>query len=104
MLLRISFASLILSTLIGCAGAPSEPDIEVCTPILKKNTDGSPDFVSSYFFCTSDLNPDDTARQRRVPFVEYISTRPVTASVEDYAKKNAYKTDVKKWAEKHCRK
>ena len=104
MLSKILFASLILSLLVGCSGAPTEPEIEVCTPILKKLTDGTPDFATSYFFCTSDLDPDNTAKQKRVPFIEYISTRPVTASVDDYAAKNAYRTDVKKWAEKHCRK
>jgi len=87
---------LLAMTIASCKGLPEEPEIAICTPII-----GYGD--APYVFCTSDINPDDPAKQFRIPLDQFLKDKPIMTSAVDYALKIKWAEEVKKWGEKNCK-
>lgn len=96
MLLRISLIALVATSLFGCKSLPEEPEIAICTPIIGYGE-------TPYAFCVSDINPDDPAKQFRVPLDQFLKDKPIMTSASDYAKLIKWAEEVKKWGEKNCK-
>lgn len=98
---------LISSALTSCAflglGEPQEPEVSQCRFITHLNPDKTLDVNTSYVFCASSINPNDTTKQTRTPMLDYIlKTKPIMTSPDGYAALTKWGADLTAWGKTHC--
>lgn len=94
---------LLFAVINGCAKAPEEPEIAVCSPIIYLSGN-SLDCAQSYAYCTSSKDPTNPAKQIRKPLCPYLLSKPIMESPDDYTKLFGWIGDIVDWAGKYCKK
>ncbi len=103
MRLSICLSVVVIILLSGCKGVPVEPEMIVYRPVIIMKGEQI-DWDNSYWFGTSDIDPNNPDKQTRVPFFEFVfKVDPVATSPEQYGAKVSWGVSVREWGEKNCR-